>query len=160
MSKKMNLLKSLSARLPDGRFVLVAYLYHSNKSDRTQNQYRYDVLVASESFLREKIAWQKMHPEDGFWWPETDGFEIFYGKIPGGSRGAKWLEARIEKAGDFENDLLAESRKVRNGIPSDGFRNSESGEVVPLARIAEFPGDFVFFSRSKTRADKVPVKLD
>ena len=107
----MAILKAVSCKLSNGNIVVLSFMYHTEldpsdpagkKKDRSKSQYRYEGFLTTEADLQAKIAKMKADPDAPWRWPSLETWRASYDNEPNNKRGAKWLEARLKKAVDWE----------------------------------------------------------
>lgn len=107
----MAILKAVSCKLSNGSVMILSFMYHTEldpsdpagkKKDRSKSQYRYEGILLTEADLQAKIAEMKADPDAPWRWPSLETWRASYDNEPTNKRGAKWLEARLKKAVNWE----------------------------------------------------------
>ena len=103
-SNELAVIKGCSAKLDDNTLIITAFAYHSEKGDRSKSEYVYFGRVVKIDQLNTEISSMKSaENKDKDWvWPNMDGKIFSYDLFSTQERGARWLEARIKKAVDFD----------------------------------------------------------
>ena len=129
---RMNILKSLSSKLKDGKsFLLMAYMDCPSVETRKLPVYRWEGIIASKESLDEMSKEMEKHFGDDWKWPNREGYQIQYKNVPKSRQGQEWFLNRISKAVPFEQFIKDLKYTQKNGWPIYGYVY-DTGEPVNL----------------------------
>lgn len=127
----MAILKGTSVKLDDDNILILAFMYHTEKGDRSKSEYRYEGRIMKIADLKAEIAAYEADPTASWKWPNLDQWDIAYDRKSNNERAAKWFKARLSKAlPDWDTFI----RLCRDGIKvrQDGSEKSSENAKYDL----------------------------
>lgn len=120
---EMAVLKGTSVMLDADTILLLAFMYHTEKGDRSKSEYRYEGRIMRLSDLQNEIKQMEDHASEMWKWPGLQDWNLAYDGQMCAGRGAKWLNCRISKAYKNWDDFM---KLIRDGIKPTGKQTNSA----------------------------------
>lgn len=132
---EITVLKAVSTRLDSDTLLIMAYMYHSDPSDRRASQYRTEARIVKESTLRDEIARLESDAKRTipYRWPTIEKFDLLMDDSTTGAKAAAWHKMRIKKALEWPKFL-----KVLEGFRITAGKLSKTANENAKWDVAEF----------------------
>ena len=120
---ELAVLKGTSVMLDPDTIMILAFMYHTEKGDRSKSEYRYEGRILKLADLKAEITKMENDASSMWKWPNLDEWNLAYDGQMNAGRGAKWLNCRISKAYKNWDDFM---KLVRDGIKPTGKQTNSA----------------------------------
>lgn len=138
MTKHLTILKSISTKPDPEHTLILAYMYYSDKTNRNNNQYRFEVRVEKDEDLKKEIESNKTKCVEEWHWPGIPDMVCKYAKRSARAMAAKWLDYRMKKAVPWENFKKEISIPWKDkGWLSEGYTSPGKDDLIDLKTLTK-----------------------
>lgn len=155
---KMNILKSLSCKLTEDIYLVMAYMYSPQMETRNLPDYRWVGIIQTKEYFENMIQEMGTHYGNDWMWPEMPEYQIQFKHIPKCRQGQEWFQNRLLKATSFDQFIKDLNYTQAKGWPLDKY-SYDDGRPVDLLNSEELISMVGHqFSRQSTSAERSQLK--